>query len=59
MNERVRHRTLGGSVAPFGWAVQSHSLGAAVSLTVIGALAGWLPAYHAARTNPSVALRDE
>jgi predicted permease len=34
-------------------------VGAAVTLALVGALAGWLPAYRAARINPALALRDE
>jgi ABC-type antimicrobial peptide transport system permease subunit len=31
---------------------------AAVTLTVVGALAGWLPAYRASRIDPAQVLRD-
>jgi ABC-type antimicrobial peptide transport system permease subunit len=31
---------------------------AAVTLTAVGAIAGWLPAYRASRIDPSQVLRD-
>jgi len=33
-------------------------VGAAVTLTVVGAIAGWLPAYRASRIDPAHVLRD-
>jgi ABC-type lipoprotein release transport system permease subunit len=32
--------------------------GAAIILTTIGAVAGWLPAYRASRIDPAAVLRD-